>query len=252
MNATNWSHLITRGYVMVPGFLSAREREILVQDFSLGPPADRYEMGFKPVGRRALQALQPHLLEVLEEIRARTELEVDTIAPLTRSHYISTELDQSQPTSTLHQDFDLFFALSGEHFHYLNFWLPLIKPYPEQTNLSLVDFARLQAEQPDTAAQALGGGGYRWPQLEGLTETPHCQPGDLLLLRGDVIHKTQDRHTARVAASIRACSSRSWLSLPAQAPPDPLVDCLRLCLQHYQQERVTVGQFLAFSRGLRE
>lgn len=248
----NWSDLIGRGYVVVRDFLSASQTETLVRDFSSGPAAQSYEMGFKPVGRRALQGLLPHLQAVLEQIRAATELEVDTIAPLTRSHYISTEIDQSRPTSTLHQDFDLFYALSREHFHYLNFWLPIIKPHPEQTNLSLISFERLGRQHPDLAEQARGGGGTRWPQLEELTETPHCKPGDLVLLRGDVIHKTQDRNTHRVAASIRACSSRSWLSLPAQPPEDPLVDCLRLCLEHYRQDRVTVNQFLQYSRGVRE
>jgi hypothetical protein len=36
-----------------------------------------------------------------------------------------------------------------------------------------------------------------------LAETPLLSPGDLLLLRGDVVHKTQDASTDRVAISFR-------------------------------------------------
>jgi len=43
--------------------------------------------------------------------------------------------------------------------------------------------------------------------LSEIEETPHLRPGDLLPLRGDLIHRTQDSSTRRIAASIRYINS---------------------------------------------
>ena len=40
--------------------------------------------------------------------------------------------------------------------------------------------------------------------LDALAHTPELAAGDLLLLRGDVAHRTQDTSTARIALSVRA------------------------------------------------
>jgi len=42
--------------------------------------------------------------------------------------------------------------------------------------------------------------------LDHLADTPMLAAGDLLLLRGDIIHRTQDADTARVALSYRVTS----------------------------------------------
>ena len=36
-------------------------------------------------------------------------------------------------------------------------------------------------------------------RMEELAVTPHLAAGDLLLMRGDIVHRTQDTDTARVA-----------------------------------------------------
>ena len=58
------------------------------------------------------------------------------------------------------------------------------------------------------------GKGFKIPvNLNKISESPELHAGDLLLIRGDVIHKTQDSLTHRVAISIRSIDGTSPICL---------------------------------------
>jgi hypothetical protein len=48
--------------------------------------------------------------------------------------------------------------------------------------------------------------------IENIKETPQLHAGDLLLIRGGVIHRTQDNLTNRIAVSIRCTDSSKPIS----------------------------------------
>jgi hypothetical protein len=278
-----WEELETKGFVVVPGFLGQELIEVLLRDFETGAAPETFPFGFKPVGRRALAAVTPHLDPVLAQIRAGTSLVIDTVNFLTLSHYVTTRL--AKRTSFLHQDFDLDYRLSGDHVNYLNFWIPLRKPDPQRSNLSLVPFDVLRERSPEGFERVRGGGGLRWvpnhgrtsvhgshgavleggesPPLfwldfdaEELAVTPFTQVGDLVLMRGDLPHRTQDQETERVAVSIRATSTAKLLSVPREAadqgdPAAPLLSMLSDCCAHMGRDQVTVGEFVNFAQGRR-
>lgn len=276
-----WEELESKGFVMVPGFLPPELREKLLQDFDTGAAPESFPFGFKPIGRRALAAVAPLLRPVLDSVAERTTLKVDSVNFLTLSHYVTTRL--AKRTSYLHQDFDLDYRLSGDHLNYLNFWIALRKPRRDRSNVSLIPFDALRERAPEAYLRARGEGGLRWipesgrtalignrgeviegeesPLLslsfdaEELVVTPFTEPGDLLLMRGDLVHRTQDGETERVAASIRATFSGKTLRRVTHVKPeDPAASILQMlgdCCDHWGRDEVSVKELLDYARGQR-
>ena len=107
-----------------------------------------------------------------------------------------------------------------------------MKPRRDKSNLSIVPFDVLERERPDTFRRVVRGGATSYVQigsrtlvslddtgalhwmrgtLDRMAHTPMLDAGDLLLLRGDVIHRTQDGETERVSLSFRAASSETMV-----------------------------------------
>src|SRR5205814_6232367 len=116
-----------------------------------------------------------------------------------------------------------------------NFYIPIIKPVRGKSNLAVVPFDVLGARSPEIAQASRGRGATRFAVksgrmtvvhdnarggrhgtlpflLDDIAVTPELDAGDLLLLRGDVIHRTQDTDTRRVAASLRMMNARTRIS----------------------------------------
>ncbi len=159
---------------------------------------------------------------VLDAIGINTPIQADC---LTGGVYFFTHREQS---FGWHQDRDSYYTYQN-HYNYLNFYIPIIKPDINQSNLSLIPFDRLQAKTPDFYNRMLGKGAsllgvcanktyYEDENMGGtscvldypldeLAETPALDVGTLLILRGNVIHRTQDTNTLRVALSVRFANS---------------------------------------------
>lgn len=272
---TNWAELEHRGYVHLPGFLPQADRDLLWDDYASGQPAKAYPFGFKPLGRRALQRARQLLTPAMGQIAQATSIRVDSINFLTLSHYVTT--DPAARSLHWHQDFDLDYRLTGDHLDYLNFWMPLHKPRADSANLAIIPRDTLQVAYPEAARRAQGLGGARWvveqgvttlylgldatqPEarfevdLERLAVVPQVCQGDLLVLRGDTLHRTQDCDTLRVAASVRATglhkritrarlqSLQEMESLRTRQQLEPYFDQLGV-------EEMTLGQLLELARG---
>lgn len=280
MKTASWEELESRGFVVARGFLQPSQVEALSKDFQEGARPESYPFGFKPIGRRAMAAISETIDAALKEIRARTTLLTDSVNFLTLSHYVAAWL--AQRPYILHQDFDLDFRLTGDHRNYLNFWMPVIKPDPDRTNVAVLPLDTLREHSPEAFDKVLGGGGQRWvPEggrtavygdqglildqpveplfwldldLEDLVEIPFVEVGDLLLMRGDVIHRTQDLETPRVAASVRATATSKVLMKQRAAfaqgdAAEPVLKILARCFERKGSDRVTIGEFLDFAQG---
>jgi len=126
-----------------------------------------------------------------------------------------------------HQDHESFYSIQN-HYDYLNFYVPIVKPRRDKSNLSIVPFDVLEKESPETFREAARSGAARYRRigscrlaflddtgsvhrlradLDRIAHTPLLDAGDLLLMRGDMIHQTQDTETERVAVSVRATSA---------------------------------------------
>jgi hypothetical protein len=281
----DWRDLDTRGYVVRPQFVEDSEIDELVAGFELGKPAGDYQFGFKVVGRRALRVAWRCIEPVLKDVRRQTSIDVDELNFLTRSHYITTR--HTERSSHLHQDFDLDYKLTGDHHNYLNFWVPLRKPARELSNVTLIPFDRLRARAPAVYENFVGSGGNRFVveddktvvfgrygsilsndeklepdmlldfPIDELATTPELAAGDALVMRGDVIHRTQDSSTERLAISIRVTSSAKIIKRERTVfdgsgatqvrEAASLGTTLRSCFETLNRSEVTIADFMAFA-----
>jgi hypothetical protein len=128
-----------------------------------------------------------------------------------------------------HQDHESFFQAQN-HYDYLNFYIPVVKPRKDKSNLSIVPFDALERECPKMFKQVVRSGAREFirfgkrqivicndsgtahlsdDDIDRVAQTPALNAGDLLLLRGDIIHKTEDAETERVALSFRVASTKT-------------------------------------------
>jgi len=221
----SWQDLRERGYVHIRKFLTEVELLVLQKDW-----ADRAkEHGVSVSGNYPLFNIPQIIIwrfhrklkVVTEAVCRATGVNADTDAG---AIYFSTTKGINLGW---HQDHESYFMYQ-QHRDYLNFYIPIVKPNARLTNLCVIPMDRLRLRIPEHFGNFVGsgaknfypGGGetivhddengseYALPvNLEELKDTPELEPGDLLLLRGDVIHRTQDTETDRVAASFRRINS---------------------------------------------
>jgi hypothetical protein len=218
-----FADLETRGYVHIPGFLAPDELQACRDDFTQQPVADNRNYGVSIVSDRAIARFQARVDAVMGLVRTRTNLQVDCTLG---GGYFATGRNKTFPW---HQDYESFFS-SQNHYDYLNFYIPVVKPVREKSNLTVVPFDALQRESPQAFQRVVRGGATRFVavgdkqiaiaedagttlvmpvDIERLAETPMLAAGDLLLMRGDVIHRTQDADTERVSLSLRVASTKT-------------------------------------------
>ncbi len=222
-----WSQLETRGFVISPGFLKAEELSTLIDTYRKGEARQRYGFMLINVDDPLVRYFQPRLDEISARIRASTELAVDCPA---FGSFVEIEQGVERGWQDWHQD-AITWYLGQDNYHYVNVYLPLLKPRPELSNMHLVPFDRLEREcSPGLREQLKGGGARRARIIAGHTQlfddqyggydeipcdlnelavTPHLAAGDLLVMRGDLFHKTQDVLTDRVAVSFRLAWSNT-------------------------------------------
>ena len=215
------SPLQTRGFVVIPGFLSADDVTAFTDDFRGQPLVDNKNYGVSAASAEANARLRPRITDVLTQVHAQTDLRPDSPSG---AAYFATGRGIS---FAWHQDHESFYAYQN-HYDYLNFYIPIVKPRRDKSNLSVLPFDTLLQNSPRTYARVVRSGATRIVRLgpasvvfkddtggafivrrnlDRLAFTPHLAAGDLLLMRGDVIHRTQDTDTDRVAMSFRVCSS---------------------------------------------
>ena len=214
--------LETRGFVVVRSFLSEAEVEACREDFATREiNAENRNYNLSATTGRADEIVRERVKQALSEVSARTDLAVDL--PLAGCYFATAR----GVSFAWHQDHESFYAIQN-HYDYLNFYIPIVKPRPDKSNLSIIPFDALEREYPEAHRLLVKNGAARFNHVEGrilvfrdepgtthwvegdldhLAHTPELAAGDLLLIRGDVIHRTQDTETERVSLSFRATSA---------------------------------------------
>jgi hypothetical protein len=224
MMSADFKDLETRGFVLVPSFLSQAELELCREDYAKQPVnTGNRNYNLSPVQGRAQEVVQERVREVLALVTAGTDLRANL--PIAGSYFATGRGVEFG----WHQDHESFFAIQN-HYDYLNFYIPILKPQRDKSNLCVIPFDVLERESPRTYKRLVRGGATHFRRLgdrtlvfqddsgavhvmdrdlERLAHAPELDPGDLLLLRGDIIHRTQDTETERVSLSFRATSAET-------------------------------------------
>ncbi len=218
-----WKNLETQGFVHIPGFLAPSQLATCRDDYLSQPVAENRNYAVSNVTQRVVDCVRSSILEVMDRVNANTDIKVDLYLG---ASYFATKRGIS---FDWHQDHESFFATQN-HYDYLNFYIAVMKPQKDKSNLSIVPFDVLQRESPGTVRHVVRSGastsysvGTRHllvhddsgslhaaaTTFDRIAHTPQLEAGDLLLMRGDILHKTQDEDTARVALSLRTGFSKT-------------------------------------------
>lgn len=267
----NWKEIEDKGFLVVRQFLSNEDIAMVRDDYLSQANASRkngnYDLQFTTGS--LLSHFEPKLRAVSDAIRAATGIDTDTTVA---GIYFAIERGIGFPW---HQDHESYFLFQN-HYNNLNFYIPILKPDATKSNLSVVPFDSLRKASSEFGSRLKGGGAatfrsngletevvddendvkYTMPfDINRLAATPDLNAGDLLLLRGDMIHRTQDTDTPRVAVSFRRLCSKSILCSSKLAAAGPkkreymdktgvIYDRLSECFVSQDKSELSLGEIL--------
>ena len=252
------SSLEERGFCVVPEFLSRDEIDFLLADFEYVGRVVGEGAGFRRGRKEAFAKMRPRMEAFAQGITGAK-------AALYQMQYFQTP----GISHSFHQDHDQFFLTEYNRTN-LNSWIPLVKPSRTELGIHLIPFDRLAEKSPrlfnlcrrSGASRLLslrGGGTFYisdWSEVtwieEGLEveevmETPEVGPGDMLLMRFNVIHATQSKNRKwihpidatpmpaatqttedrRIAVALRTCDPETpidWHRVAASHTPVKILD----------------------------
>jgi len=227
----NLVDLQTRGFVVIKNFIDPLYVKNLIADYysTLQLVAQGHSTDYPKYHHyNILPSKTPHGLNksielLLEQIRNVTDLQVDFCE--STGDYFDTNLKQYN----WHLDHEEYYLYQNAY-HNLNFWIPLIKPNADESGICVIPYDKLGDEQALIHARGaasfsrlnkkytvmqdenLGGKHLIKLNFDEVCETPSINVGDCLVLRGDIIHRTQTITTPRVAYSTRCFASNIWIS----------------------------------------
>jgi hypothetical protein len=209
-----WTDLETRGFVVLRNFLNEDELATQREFLARSEPAPVKVFYAEVASPAALAPIREKVQALLPVISSATKLRLNAVRP-DGTYFIA-----KRAKFGWHSDAMSFF-FHQDLYNYLNIWIPLIKPDPDRTGMSVIPMDTLAQRHPEIAAAITGRGdveindGVLDVERDGNTTTwqvdaaslglsPSVRAGDALIVRGDVLHETQDRDTDRVAVSVRA------------------------------------------------
>jgi ectoine hydroxylase-related dioxygenase (phytanoyl-CoA dioxygenase family) len=221
--------LMTRGFTVIKGWLTPKEQTRALTQYR-GELERSSREGIVNKNYRVLQDPNPHgldtkIIELLAQVRAQTDLTTDT--PRHQCDYF----DNSMVTFPWHQDHEPYYQYQ-DTYNLLNCWVPLIIPRGS-SGLGLLPMDVLQAREPQLWHRFLGQGAKHFKVLGNRTMirddqedntfyldwsiddyavTPDLEPGDLLLMRCDTIHRSMPPKGHRVSLSVRCLNSRGTIT----------------------------------------
>ena len=218
----NYQDLNDCGYVVVPNFLTGGEINILKGDYNTSTTEYGKYGGIKVVSTHVIHEFTNKLLLTLADIRKTSLVKADTII------YPGIYVNNKKMVFPWHQEHESWY-LENNSINHLNFYIPIKKEYSNKSGISLIPNNALQ----DYSINIINKGARRFfpgenstfvidddlddsfnlPfNIENHAVSPDVLPGDLLLMRGDVIHRTQDNETERHAVSFRCTFGNNMIN----------------------------------------
>lgn len=226
----NFSDLETNGFVILKNLVSTEEIDILTQDYLASKNKLEFYFSNKINENTNLPSsvLKSTIESILKDINNKTTIKTDWIAPT------GVYFNSGRQRLNWHQDHEIFYK-TQDTFNNLNFWIPIIKPNADQNGMRILSFKTLNEKIPEITEKYIIHRGAQRLQFKdnkttifnddagtyitldediiALSEEIHISPGDILIFRGDVFHKTSsDSISNRVAIAVRTAYSNGIFS----------------------------------------
>jgi ectoine hydroxylase-related dioxygenase (phytanoyl-CoA dioxygenase family) len=223
----NIENFESSGYVVIKNFLDQHEVHMLLDDYnnycSQHTIVKNYPEAY--CSSAILDQIKPKIKNLCQLITDQTSITVDTVIP--KNLYFDT----SWFNAGWHQDHASWFLFQDNQNH-LNFHLVLSKENSDQSGLGLIPLDTI-SQYTSELEHSVSKGAMSFRSHDGYTDAqddelgthfkipvglnsiavyPTVYPGDLLLFRGDVIHRTQDDNTKRISLSVRCANSAGIIS----------------------------------------
>jgi ectoine hydroxylase-related dioxygenase (phytanoyl-CoA dioxygenase family) len=227
MHEHNLTSLATCGFAVVKNFLTDQEIQQQLLDYTAQKHNSAGQIKIK--NHSLLKAGTEHNLTdkikiLLDLVTQQTDISIDLVGPT--GMYFDTQLADL----AWHQDHESYYVWQTGY-HQINFWIPLIKPDPNCSGLRVVPMDDLKScignlydqrivNQGAKRFESAGlktlvvdderGDEFELPvNIDSIAVCPEISAGDVLLVRGDVIHATQDVNTHRVTLAIRTVNGKN-------------------------------------------
>ncbi len=213
-----------KGYLVIPNILSVEDLEQMRNDYAAIKHKFEFEnpenKNYKLLPGKIQDTVYQKLNVQLRNVSVFSNLKIDTFFSKAITYFDSEFLNFNW-----HIDHEMYYMYQHPN-RILNFWVPLIKPEPTTSGLTILPHDVFKRLSPDIFEERiLNHGAKRFRVREGKTilyddeigdtvtidfdfneysVTPSVMPGDLLILKGDVVHRSQEESVNRVAFSIRA------------------------------------------------
>ena len=201
----------TQGFEVIPNFLSDEEVQLALTEYKKSSPTANKNYELPPCTPTLIKKIKSKIEAVVKDIEG--------IDLWINGFFVNTEIINWP----WHQDHEPYYMLQQTR-NYINMYIPLVKADPNLSGLCVVPLDKLDLSEigasryePDetgtTVYNDTTGDVFKVSvNIEDIKETPQLHVGDLLLLRGGVIHRTQDNLTNRIAISIRCTDSSKPIS----------------------------------------
>lgn len=213
----NFRDLETKGYCVLPSFLTENEIQFVLNDFNNAVIWSNKNYKIKKPSLDCVRSVYSKISVLAKEIASSTDLNINMIT----DEYAF--VDNQAINFKWHQEHEPFFTFQ-QLSNYAIFYMPIVKLQPNISGIDIIPFDELKNHVPEYVdlLKSNGARGFiasgdnttvREDSLDNLFEipvnfenikvTPDIMPGDLVILRGNVIHRTQDSSTARVAFTVK-------------------------------------------------
>jgi hypothetical protein len=220
MNNINFKDLETKGYVIIKNFLDSIIIEDIKKDYIIAKEnfLKTYDANKKHNIIRCLYRLDHLIKDIVSSIVEQTNLNLGN--PSLSGGYFDNQITNF----TWHQDHEPYFKYR-DSYNAINCWIPIIKENENESGISLIPHDMFEEKFSEIYKTRIHGQGAKsfvvknsittmrdddknvsvvLPfDLNSISVTPKLIEGDMLIMRQDLIHQTQEAITKRVAVSVR-------------------------------------------------
>lgn len=228
MSAT-FSELETNGFIILHNAVNADEINLLIKKYKESPNSILFSFP-KEINLETglpISTLRSTAESILNDINRETSIKTDWVSPS------GVYFNNQRSKLDWHQDHEIYYK-TQDTFNNLNFWIPIIKPNIDKDGLRIIPFNTLKEKIPEiTEKYIIHKGAQRFKfndnkttifnddvgtqvtvdeDILSLSEEIHINVGDILIFRGDIIHRTSESKNQRVAIAFRTVSKNTIFS----------------------------------------